>query len=362
MWAPTEPQRRAELPTPSENEQAGRSWLDRLITVISRLPGPAWAFYLVVTAAFVGVDIGLTWLGGSVHVGFVDSGRVLNDLLTVYGLAFVHFLTVTARRALEEFRPALGTLETSHDRLERQLTSTPWLASVIPVVLAFAFTALSFSNDPAGWGIRKGTSIAVAVFTVGQGSIFIAFFFVFVTFAIRQLIVVVRLHRAASAVSLYSRESNSAFSRLSLRTSVGLVLPVYLYAFVAVISGWSFAKTSVFEVVALAAVVLTSAALFVLPLNGMHRRLVREKSRLVTVSNLHFETAAADLHSLMHSGKFDAVDGLSKAMTSLVVERDTLKKLSTWPWEPDTLRGFLSSIGLPIVLWLITTVLSRLFV
>jgi hypothetical protein len=137
---------------------------------------------------------------------------------------------------------------------------------------------------------------------------------------------------------------------------------VYLYAFVAVISGWSFAKTSGFEIAALAAVVLTSAALFVLPLNGMHRRLVREKSRLVTASNLRFEMAAADLHSLMGQRKFETVDALSKIMTSLVVERDTLKKLSTWPWEPDTLRGFISSIGLPIVLWLITTALSRLIV
>jgi hypothetical protein len=336
------------------------SWLDRLVNRISLLPSPPWLFYLVVTAIFFSVDTGLTWFDGSVPLGRIDSGRVLNDVLTVYGLALVHFLTITARKALAEFQPALGRLEPTSARLERELTTTSWLGSLVPVGIAIAFTAVSIANDPAAWGMTSKTSVATDIYTAVQGAIFISFFFLFISFAIRQLRVVVRIHREASAVSLYSRESNSAFSRLTLRTSVGLVLPVYLYAILAVISGWSFSKTSVFEIAALAAVVLASAALFVLPLNGMHRRLVREKSRLITTSNLRFEEAAADLHGVIAAKKFDTVDGLSKAIASLVVEKDALRKLSTWPWEADTLRGFLSSIALPIVLWLITTLLSRL--
>ncbi len=48
-------------------------------------------------------------------------------------------------------------------------------------------------------------------------------------------------------------------------------------------------------------------------------------------------------------------------MTSLLLERETLKKISTWPWEAETMRGFLSSVGLPILLWFITTYLGRFF-
>lgn len=53
------------------------------------------------------------------------------------------------------------------------------------------------------------------------------------------------------------------------------------------------------------------------------------------------------------------IDALSKAQTALVQERDLIARLSTWPWDPTTLRAVVSAIALPIVLFLITRVLDR---
>ena len=106
-------------------------------------------------------------------------------------------------------------------------------------------------------------------------------------------------------------------------------------------------------------VLVVSGAVFVLPLNGMHRRLVREKSRLIQDADGRIERTVRTLHDRVDSGDFSRNAELSSTLTALTIEKENLKKVSTWPWQPDTMRGFLSSIGLPILLWFITRYLGR---
>jgi hypothetical protein len=53
------------------------------------------------------------------------------------------------------------------------------------------------------------------------------------------------------------------------------------------------------------------------------------------------------------------MDGLNKALASLVVERDLLARLPTWPWQPGTLGAFATAIVLPVALFLVTRALER---
>lgn len=53
------------------------------------------------------------------------------------------------------------------------------------------------------------------------------------------------------------------------------------------------------------------------------------------------------------------MDNWNKALANLVIERDTLEKISTWPWGRGTLTGFLTALILPILLWIITRILER---
>jgi hypothetical protein len=94
----------------------------------------------------------------------------------------------------------------------------------------------------------------------------------------------------------------------------------------------------------------------------MHRRLLNEKSRLSVEIGRRFEAATKRLHDRSDAGDLTDMDGINKQLASLVIEKDTVKKISTWPWETETLRGFLSSIALPILLWLSTTLLGKWFV
>ena len=332
-----------------------RSWVDALLALIARIPGPAWVFFGGVTLFFVVGSAGVRWLDGSQQLGAVDPPVTAYALLTVYGLAAVYYLNETARRSLAAFRPALGTLESEYGELERSLTTMSQPAAVTAIVAGAVVQAVGALTSPVGWGISAHTSILTNVFTVLQQDIFGIFLLIFLFRSIGQLRMIGRIHREATRVNLYDRGPHTAFSRFTLAAAVSVAVPYGLVqAFAAI-----FAPFSIVEVVLLSLILVASIALFVLPLNGMHRRLVREKVRLASESDQRFESVATRLHEHLRTGDLGDVDSLTTAMSGLMIESDRLKKISTWPWRADTFRGLLSSIALPILLWLITTLLSR---
>jgi hypothetical protein len=105
---------------------------------------------------------------------------------------------------------------------------------------------------------------------------------------------------------------------------------------------------------------LVALACFVLPLNSMHRRLAQEKSRLLAESNRRLELTLAALHQQVDQGEYNKVDGMQKALAALQAEHQIIDKISTWPWRVETLRTFLSTITIPIILYLISRFLGRL--
>jgi hypothetical protein len=52
-------------------------------------------------------------------------------------------------------------------------------------------------------------------------------------------------------------------------------------------------------------------------------------------------------------------DGLNKAITTLIAERDLVGRLPTWPWQRETLGTVDSALAMPVLLWLITRFLGQ---
>ncbi|CAN5483292.1 hypothetical protein BH09ACT4_BH09ACT4_09970 [soil metagenome] len=334
---------------------ARRSWVDALISGIDRLPGPAWLFYALGTIVFIAGNVGLRWLDGSQPIGGVDAAVLIFSVLTLYGLAAAHFLRRAARRSLAAFRPALGDAENAYPELESRLTNMSPAAALAAVVVALGIEAAGVLFSPTGWGISSTAAPVTNGFTLVQEAIFGVFFSTFIIRAIQQLAVIVLIHRRATNINLYAREPNIAFSRLTLSTSIAVTVPFALANTLAAVE----AGISPFEVGLLATVILISIALFVLPLNGMHRRLLQIRESMMAESNRRFESAVLALHRSVDTSDYASADALGKTMAALTVEADRLNRLSTWPWRAETLRRFLSAIALPIVLWTITTLLGR---
>jgi len=53
-------------------------------------------------------------------------------------------------------------------------------------------------------------------------------------------------------------------------------------------------------------------------------------------------------------------DALNKTLGSLLQQREVLAKLPTWPWSSGTVRGFVSVILLPLVLFMVQRFLGQL--
>jgi len=44
----------------------------------------------------------------------------------------------------------------------------------------------------------------------------------------------------------------------------------------------------------------------------------------------------------------------------MTLSRQQVAAISTWPWRPETLRGVVSALLVPLVIWLVTRVLEAL--
>lgn len=67
----------------------------------------------------------------------------------------------------------------------------------------------------------------------------------------------------------------------------------------------------------------------------------------------------ARVHQRIDDGEVADADKLNMQLTSLATERAVLAKISTWPWETETLMGFVSALVLPVILWLLKYAAER---
>jgi len=338
------------------------SWVDRLIAWIAGLPGPAWVFYVLLVAVLILISQPLRWLDGSLPVGTFDLARLAEVPFAIYFLALMHRLNSTARQSLQAFRPALAVSDSEFARLEYELTVLPRTTGIVCLLAGILFAAISVSDSPAGYGVGGDASAVTSVYSVLFLAVTMTFYVLFLVHTVRQLRLVNRIHRMATNINLFHRIPVYAFSALTVRSAIGIIIVVYYNTYLTY-SLQIFGPVpgmSAFDISTLTLVLLIAAASFVLPLNGMHRRLVQEKEKLIGEAERRFEAILARLHERVDQDNFERMDDLNKALASLVIEREALAKISTWPWRPETLRGLLTLIALPVLLWLVTSYLGRL--
>jgi hypothetical protein len=329
------------------------SWLNRLNDWIDRMPGSAGFYYL---AGFLILGIAVTivsWTLGVIPVGRLEPKSFVYGIYPIYFVALMHYLDGYAKSALERFRPALAMDDTAYRRIEYDLTTVPakgaWIATILAVVPGILIT-LSDQSAPL---IRSGHPLGLAV--MGIPTIFtIACLLILAYHTIRQLRMVSHIHTLATLINPFHAGPVYAFSELTARTGIGLI---FFACFILLLS--TPAPSDLFAYLSIISIVAVAVAAFVLPLRGMHQRLVKEKSQLETRINDGVEVAHEELQEHLRARNFANVDDLDKVLSSLLSLREVARKLSTWPWQTETLRGFLSALFIPILIWIITTVLER---
>ena len=252
-----------------------------------------------------------------------------------------------ARRALAAFRPALGAAEVDYERLEYELVTMPRRGTWVTLALSLVLTAVYIKFTPYLIALfRRSPGVAIAE------SVVYAFAFgmlaVFLYHTIWQLRMVSRIHTSATDVNLFRLTPLYAFSGLTAQTGISLLLLNY---FSVLTDPATFANVALIALTIAAS--LIAVASFILPLQGMHDRIVAEKKRLRAEASARLEATIQQLYARADSQDLAGVDHLNQLMESLVTTRQIVENIPTWPWERGTLVTFISVFLLPFVVRLI---------
>jgi hypothetical protein len=153
-------------------------------------------------------------------------------------------------------------------------------------------------------------------------------------------------------ISMFRVRALYAFSGITAVSAASLIVPGYV---------WLAINHSLRDPTSIAIMLpFTGLALvtFVWPQLGVRRLLAEEKGRLLDALYVRFEAAIADLRQRVDNRETEEIDELTKVFTALEIEENALKEVSTWPWQPETVRFLVSALFLPLVLWLTQLVLQ----
>jgi hypothetical protein len=338
------------------------SWLDRLNAWIERLPGPSWLTYVTLFLLSTIINTAAYWLDGSLPFGTFDPARIAEVPLLIFLLPFTHYLNNVGAKALSEFRPIVDVTDLQYSRLGYQLATLPRRLGRLSLVIGIPLAAMSIIASPSSWDLSESSSLFMVIYRSCVAASLMSLSAIFFFHTVHQLRVVDRLQRMPARISLFQTGPVYALSSLTARTGIGLAILIYYLGFLNYATDvfGSRPQMSIVDLSTLGLLLLTTVASFVIPLLGMHDRLALEKTRALFEANKRIELIIARLHDQVDLATADGTDTVNKNLSSLLLEAETLSKKSTWPWKPETLRGFLGAITLPVVVWLITTALDRL--
>jgi hypothetical protein len=333
------------------------SWVDRLIGLVERLPGPTWLAYGGVAAVIVALSVSLVAFTPDPEPAAIAANAFWGLVLPLT-LWLVHYLAGVAGAALDAFRPSLTASDEEAARLRHELTVIPATAALGILVFAAIFTPAYWVVDPQGSAVVGLTPVAL-VGRFFSETFFGALLMAFAYQSIRQLRAVARIHSSATRVDLFRPAPLYAFSVLTSRTAI--VMAFVFTVPTAVAASQSIGNGTDWFIGWAGVGVALSIVVFVVPLLGMRRRITAEKARLQGEVGARIETTIGAVHDAVDAGDMAGAASMHDTLGVLIAERELVDKLPTLPWRPGTLGAVLTAIALPLGLSVASRLLERVF-
>ena len=326
------------------------SWIDRFTDRVDRLAGPSWLFYAGLWLVLYLIEIATQWTGDIAsafrpfHIFFVGTIPL--------NLALIHYLDRTAEIALSKFRTVLDCSDSEYAELRYRLTTLPARPVLVVALISIAVDVFFPTSE----------SLARRIFADNPASNMYNFVVSFVLSILVCILIYHTLHQLMVVNQIYSRARVNlfnlgplyTFSNLSARTAIGILAIAYSW-YATLPEFFREQSGSATGLALLGAGVLT----FIWPLWGVHNLLVEKKQALLAECTQQQEMAIAKLHRSLHTDKLEGMDDLNKLMASLEVEHTMLSRISTWPWQPETVRWFVAALLFPVIVWLMQWILQR---
>ena len=270
----------------------------------------------------------------------VTQGLALDiDLSIAFGylIAVPYFINQEAVRDYLNLRPALNCDDNEYANWLARVRNT---ARVSLYVAAAVATAVSFLNfvDQGRWmgGEQMKTFLAIFVLFRTIASLLISSF-LFAAVA----------HRFAD-IELFNLERVMLFSQHALR---GVLVLMLFIAFLSLLTvTMPLLKFENEGLAILAAPSFTAAAIFLIPLYPLHRRIRAEKQR-------ELERIGADIHR--ENERRVAGDGDWAALADMIVYKQEVERVSTWAFNTPMVLRFALYVSLGIGSWLGAALVER---
>lgn len=334
------------------------SWIHALIDAIDRLPGPRWVAYAGIAVIAILLQHAQYWSTGRVEVGTIDGVQIYWGVVVAVALWLHQFLEEGARASFARFRGALRVSDEDADRLGYELTIIPARLSLAITILAVAATIASVVADPVGTSTAGLPPVMLVVAVVIQSFVAAVLLQVFYRL-VRQVRLVRDILDRHVEVDVFRPGPLHAISTLTARPGATLTLLIASVVVVVPVTTDLIAFLVAWGPLLVVPPLIALVA-FVAPLTGAHARLEAQKDLLQDATEQRIRGLLRDLDRDVDARELVQVDAYQKTLAALLVERDVLAKLPTWPWSTATLRGFVSTILLPLALFVGQQVLSRL--
>jgi hypothetical protein len=331
------------------------SFVDELNRRIASLPFGGWWVYALLLVAIGTWATGVRWATGVAPVGAVDLTAITWVAFLPYYLAMLRYLDRAAERALETFAPALGGASTDLAFWRRELTTMAPRPAALAALAGALFGALLVAGTPPAIYLLFSQSFMATAVLMGWLIILS-----FATLAVvlyhtwHQLRAVRAIHAAATNLDPFRPAPLFAFSRLTAFTAVGLLL-YFVYGLA--VNG-EFTKAAGPAFVNYLVSLPPALACFLIPLVGMHGRLVAAKSELLAETDARIRAATAALYRGIDNADMAGSGDARDALQGLVIVREQTAHLPTWPWSAQVFGGFVTALVLPIVIWFVTRTLG----
>ncbi len=337
------------------------SWVDALLDFVDRFPGPAWLFWICYVTVFGLLGHAVRWLTGDLPVSEFSPVAAAEGSYPAAFLWSLGLLNRVARRALGSLRPAIRGDGREVAQIEHELLHTPARWANAALLVGFAAGPVSVSANPAGYGLGADSDPILIGLVALDSALSMVALLAFIVHAGLQLRVVERVHRSLVTVDLFRLGPLYAFASLTAWTGITLIGCAAFGLGVLAITAGTYLSFSTIDLVTIGAIPAVATILFVVPLVGLHGLIQDEKDRRLGEAMATLAATLAEVQRRVAAGEIEAAGRLNDAVAAANATVAAVARTSTWPWRAETLRGFVSAVLLPVVLWLLFQGLGRVF-
>lgn len=173
----------------------------------------------------------------------------------------------------------------------------------------------------------------------------------FIYHTVRQIRAISFVFSDCIEVNIFQQAGLYSFTKLGASTGIGLVLSTPI---------WLLLGPDLLSLIINIVYSIGAIFIFFFPLLGIHNLLAKQKSKLLSKSQMNKEVIINELYALIEQKDYSNAKELDGALAAVDSAHNEIKSISTWPWDNETIRRLSGAILLPIVIWIIQFFLSQI--